>query len=94
MRIHVSLSAVLVVILVAPLATAEPPTPPPARPPGAAAPPRPEGPVVGSGVTAAERTAVAWFGTWKGAVLEAQRSGRPILLMSAAPQCHGISGLW
>jgi hypothetical protein len=65
-----------------PRAAAEPP------------PPAPTGPVVGSGVAAAERTAIAWYGTWKGARAEAERSGRPILLLSAAPQCHGISGVW
>lgn len=57
-------------------------------------PPAPTGPVVGSGVAAAERTAIAWYGTWKGALAEAERSGRPILLLAAAPQCHGISGVW
>ena len=43
---------------------------------------------------AAERTAVPWYGTWKGALAEAERSGRPILLLAATPQCHGISGVW
>ncbi|HIG06215.1 MAG TPA: hypothetical protein EYQ08_10900 [Planctomycetes bacterium] len=37
---------------------------------------------------------VAWWGTWEGATGEARRSGKPILLLSAAPQCHGIPGIW
>jgi len=37
---------------------------------------------------------VAWWGTWEGATREASRSGKPILLLSAAPQCHGIPGIW
>ena len=37
---------------------------------------------------------IAWFATWEGARAEARRTGRPILLVSAAPHCHNISGLW
>jgi hypothetical protein len=37
---------------------------------------------------------IAWFGTWEEGLAEAQRTGRPILIVSAAPQCHNISGLW
>ena len=37
---------------------------------------------------------IAWFGTWEGGLAEAERTGRPILLMSAAPQCHGVPGMW
>ena len=57
-------------------------------------PPRPEGPVTGSGQPASERTLVQWFGTWEGAKAEAERTQKPILLLAAAPQCHGISGVW
>ncbi len=58
-------------------------------------PPGPfSGPVVGSGTPAARRRLIAWYGTLDGARAEAKRSGRPILLLAAAPQCHGISGLW
>ncbi|MEC9092823.1 MAG: hypothetical protein VX438_08980, partial [Planctomycetota bacterium] len=35
---------------------------------------------------------IAWFGTWKGGLAEAQRTGKPILLLSAAPQCHSVPG--
>ena len=37
---------------------------------------------------------IEWFGTWKGALAEAKRTGRPILLISAAPHCKNISGIW
>ena len=37
---------------------------------------------------------IAWFGTWESGLAEAKRTGRPILLMSAAPQCHGVPGMW
>jgi hypothetical protein len=38
--------------------------------------------------------AITWFGTWKQGLAEAKRTGRPILLISAAPHCRNISGLW
>ena len=37
---------------------------------------------------------IAWIGTWKNASAEALRTGKPILLLSAAPQCRGIPGIW
>ena len=37
---------------------------------------------------------IQWFGTWKAAKAEAARTGRPILLTSAAPQCKGAPGIW
>ncbi len=37
---------------------------------------------------------IAWFGTWDAALAEAKRTRRPILFMSAAPQCHGVPGVW
>ncbi|HIA26504.1 MAG TPA: hypothetical protein EYN79_00045 [Planctomycetes bacterium] len=37
---------------------------------------------------------IAWFGTWEGARKEAKRSGKPILLLSGAPQCAGVPGMW
>ena len=37
---------------------------------------------------------IAWFGTWQGGLAEARRTGRPILLVSAAPQCHSVPGIW
>lgn len=38
--------------------------------------------------------AIAWHGTWKAGLAEAQRTKRPIFLMSAAPQCRGVPGAW
>ena len=35
-----------------------------------------------------------WYGTLEGGLAEAKRSDRPILLISAAPQCQAVSGVW
>jgi hypothetical protein len=37
---------------------------------------------------------IQWFATWESGLREAERSGRPILLVSAAPHCAGVSGCW
>ncbi len=37
---------------------------------------------------------IAWIGTWEAAKTEAQRTGKPILLLSAAPQHLGVPGVW
>jgi Spy/CpxP family protein refolding chaperone len=37
---------------------------------------------------------IQWFTTWKHGKAEAARTGRPILLLSAAPHCAGVSGIW
>jgi hypothetical protein len=37
---------------------------------------------------------IQWFTTWESAKAEAARTGRPILLVSAAPHCGGVSGIW
>jgi hypothetical protein len=37
---------------------------------------------------------IQWFATWEGGLREASRSGRPILLVSAAPHCAGVPGVW
>jgi len=37
---------------------------------------------------------IAWYGVLKDGLLEATRTGKPILLVSAAPQCNGIPGMW
>ena len=62
---------------------------PGAAPPPAAAP-TPTTPAPAAAATAA----IQWFGTWEQGKREAARTGRPILLLAAAPQCHGVSGLW
>src|SRR5262245_23310204 len=51
---------------------------------------------VGPPVDADDGTAqggIQWFATWESGLREAQRSGRPILLVSAAPHCAGVSGI-
>lgn len=42
----------------------------------------------------AEEGGIQWFAVWEQARAEAARTGRPILLFSAAPQCHGVPGIW
>lgn len=37
---------------------------------------------------------INWFGTWAAGLQQARQSGRPILLVAAAPQCHGVSGVF
>jgi hypothetical protein len=37
---------------------------------------------------------IQWFATWESGLREAQRTGRPILLVAAAPHCAGVSGIW
>jgi ABC-type sugar transport system substrate-binding protein len=71
--------------LAAPLAAQEGPQPPP----GGA---RPAGPLpVHEEPT---QPGIAWFGTWSEALAEAQRTNRPLLFMSAAPQCSRVPGVW
>jgi hypothetical protein len=51
-------------------------------------------PAAGSAVATQDAGGIAWFGRLEDAAAEAERSGRPILLMSAAPQCSGAPGMW
>ena len=44
--------------------------------------------------TAAPAGGIQWHGTWKGGLAEAQRTGKPILLVSGVPQCHNVPGVW
>jgi len=37
---------------------------------------------------------IQWFPTWEACKAEAERTGRPILFVSAAPHCAGVSGIW
>jgi hypothetical protein len=37
---------------------------------------------------------IQWFTTWEAGKAEAERTGRPLLLVSAAPHCAGVSGIW
>jgi hypothetical protein len=37
---------------------------------------------------------IAWYGTLQDGLQEAKRSKRPVLLVAAAPHCHGVPGVW
>ena len=37
---------------------------------------------------------IAWYGNLTDGLAEAKRSGRPILLVSGAPSCLGVPGVW
>lgn len=37
---------------------------------------------------------IAWYGNLANGLAEAKRSGRPILLISGAPACLGVPGVW
>lgn len=53
-------------------------------------PPRPE---ITVDWTKAEQR-IAWFGTLPTALAAAKKTGRPILLVSGAPSCHTVPGVW
>ncbi len=37
---------------------------------------------------------IVWYGVLTDGLAEAQRTHKPVLLVSAAPQCIGVSGMW
>src|SRR5262249_50226808 len=37
---------------------------------------------------------IQWYPTWDSGLRAARESGKPILLVSAAPHCAGIPGIW
>lgn len=37
---------------------------------------------------------IQWFGVLNDGLAEAKRTGKPILLVSAACQCAGVPGMW
>ena len=37
---------------------------------------------------------IIWYGILKDGLAEAKRTGKPILFVTAAPQCGGIPGMW
>ncbi|MEZ4545988.1 MAG: hypothetical protein R3C24_19090 [Cyanobacteriota/Melainabacteria group bacterium] len=43
---------------------------------------------------AANEAGIGWIPTWKQGIAEANRTKKPILLVSAAPQCGGVPGEW
>lgn len=45
-------------------------------------------------VRVAEGVQIQWFATLERGLAEAKRTGKPILFVSAAPHCAGVSGMW
>ena len=39
-------------------------------------------------------TGIAWYGVLADGLAEAKRTGKPILLITAAAQCNGVPGMW
>ena len=37
---------------------------------------------------------IQWFATLESGLKAAEETGRPILFLSAAPHCGGVSGVW
>jgi hypothetical protein len=37
---------------------------------------------------------IAWFGVLEDGLKEAERTGKPIFFVTAAPQCGGVPGMW
>ena len=37
---------------------------------------------------------IAWYGVLTEGMAEAKRTGKPILFITAAPQCGGVPGMW
>ena len=62
----------------------------PGRPERRSGPPHPEVTVDWS--TLEQR--IAWFGTMDSALAAAKETSRPILLVSGAPACKAVPGVW
>ena len=56
----------------------------------------PKGPSYGGSVPDSKRvvSGIAWYGVLADGLDEAKRSGKPILFVTAAPQCGGVPGMW
>ena len=56
----------------------------------------PSGPSYGGSVPASRKvtSGIAWYGVLKDGLAEARRTGKPILLITAAAQCNGVPGMW
>jgi len=64
------------------------------KPGGAGRAPEPAPPPSPAAQNDASSAGIQWFATWSSGLQEAERSGRPILLVAAAPHCAGVSGTW
>ena len=56
----------------------------------------PTGPSYGGSLPASQRVepGIAWFGVLQDGLAQARQTGKPILLITAAPQCSGVPGMW
>lgn len=56
----------------------------------------PTGPSYGGSVPTSKNVVpgIAWYGVLKDGLAEAARTGKPILLITAAAQCGGVPGMW
>ena len=56
----------------------------------------PEGDSYGGSVPGSEKVVpgIAWYGVLEDGFKEAERTGKPILFITAAAQCNGVPGLW
>jgi hypothetical protein len=56
----------------------------------------PKGPSYGGSVSDSENvvSGIAWYGVLQDGLDEAKRTGKPILFITAAPQCGGVPGMW
>ena len=76
-------------LLIAPMLLAQ-------RPPQGGRPGGPGGPGGrgSQGPATAEGASIQWYATLDRGLAEAKRTGKPILFVSAAPHCAGVSGMW
>lgn len=56
----------------------------------------PEGESYGGSVPHSKKVVpgIAWYGVLEDGFEEADRTGKPILLITAAAQCSGVPGIW
>ncbi len=68
----------------------------PAREQGArGGPPRGRGPETKTpSVTQSTDAAIQWYATLERGLAEAKRTGKPIIFVTGAPHCAGVSGMW
>ena len=39
-------------------------------------------------------SSISWYGVLADGIEESKRTGKPILFVTAAPQCSGVPGIW
>ncbi len=56
----------------------------------------PTGPSYGGSVPNSRKVVpgIAWYGVLTEGLAEAKRTGKPVLFITAAPQCRGVPGMW